>query len=383
MSTSNDHFVALVESPRNDFAERWNAILRHGAATAFQTGCWLEAWYSTIGRALGDPILVTVLDRRTDSLAAVLPLVRRTDRHLRIIEFADCGVSDNNAPVLGPATPVDPEGAKSLWKALHDTLTEADLVRFTKMPADVEGRVNPLVLLPSTHPSPLASHIVTIDCEWNDYWRDLHRTFRNQLARHWRAFSSQNGAACRYIEAGPEAAKILGQLEHQQSARIRRLGKPYTLDQPEFAAFYRKLTADGLPRADVVLTALTRHDEVVSALLGVTRGATYTMIRVSIGSDEWLRYSPGCLLIARTMQMLHERGYRHFDLSIGNDHYKRRFGGQRRPLFDMTAALSPQGLPLVAYDRIKGFIRAHPRLYALARRAKRSGLAEGKVSRAD
>src|SRR5262249_1953943 len=159
-------------------------------------------------------------------------------------------------------------GAKVLWDALMQALSEFDLARLTKMPATVEDRLNPLVLLPLVKPSPLSNHLITIDAEWTEYWHSLHRTFRNQLGRHWRTFISQKGAAFKYVESGMEASRILAQLESQQSARLRRLGKPYRLDKPEFAAFYRQVTAAGLSTADIVLTALIQDSEVVSALLG-------------------------------------------------------------------------------------------------------------------
>ena len=77
------------------------------AAMVFQTSRWLDAWYSTIGRVVGQPLLVTILDRTSGELAAMLPLVLRTDGGFRTIEFADATVSDYNAPVLGPAAPTD------------------------------------------------------------------------------------------------------------------------------------------------------------------------------------------------------------------------------------------------------------------------------------
>jgi CelD/BcsL family acetyltransferase involved in cellulose biosynthesis len=39
-------------------------------------------------------------------------------------------------------------GAKALWKAIQRAVGDADLINFTKMPTEVEGRPNPLALLP-------------------------------------------------------------------------------------------------------------------------------------------------------------------------------------------------------------------------------------------
>ena len=69
----------------------------------------------------------------------MLPLFAHRSGPLRVVRFADAGVSDYNAPVLGPDAPVDPAGAKALWKAIQTALGDADLVNFTKMPTEVEG----------------------------------------------------------------------------------------------------------------------------------------------------------------------------------------------------------------------------------------------------
>jgi CelD/BcsL family acetyltransferase involved in cellulose biosynthesis len=126
--------------------------------------------------------------------------------------------------------------------------------------------------------------------------------------------------------------------------------------------------ADGLAEGSVVLTALTRHDEVVATLLGIVRGATYVMLRMSIGAKEWSACSPGRLVILQTMKLLHARGCRRFDFSIGDYGYKRRFGATSRPLVELTVALSPRGWPHYAIERAKHLVRRNRALYDLARK---------------
>ena len=153
-------------------------------------------------------------------------------------------------------------------------------------------------------------------------------------------------------------------------------GADYFLDRPEVATFYRKLLADGLADGSVILTALTRGTEVVSALLGIARGDTYVMVRISSGAKEWSNCSPGRLIIVRTMEMLQAQGFRHFDFSIGNYAYKRRLGVAPEPLHDLVAATSPYGLPLQLWDRARHLIRRNATLHALARRLTRPRAAD-------
>jgi CelD/BcsL family acetyltransferase involved in cellulose biosynthesis len=164
---------------------------------------------------------------------------------------------------------------------------------------------------------------------------------------------------------------VLAVLEAQQGARLRAAGQPYRLDEPPFTAFYRRVTADGVADGSVVLTALTCGEEIVAALLGLARADTYVMVRTSVGAQRWARCSPGRLVMLQTLQMLHGEGFRRFDFSVGDYPYKHRLGAQRVPLFDLTAALTPRGMPLLAYDRAKQFVRQRPWLHGLARRMVR------------
>jgi CelD/BcsL family acetyltransferase involved in cellulose biosynthesis len=337
------------------------------AATAFQTRHWIEAWYATIGRAVGVPLLITATDRRTGELAAMLPLVSRRSHGLNIIEFADDGVSDSNAPILGPAAPSGAGHARALWNAVREALADADLVRLTKMPSEVEGRRNPLALLPSARVSPTTGHVLAIDGAWDGYLASLKGEFRRQVARSWRAFARHDGAMFHRVDDATAAAAMLAMLERRQSERLRGQGAPYRLDEPQVSSFYHRIVAEGVADGRAVLTVLTAGDEVVATLLGLRRGASYVMIRIATGGERWAHCSPGRMVIVQSMQMLHADGVRLFDFSIGDYAYKRRLGARPVARFDLVAALTPRAWPIAAYERAKHVVRQHPGLHALVR----------------
>ncbi|MEA6939815.1 hypothetical protein ONI91_23625, partial [Salmonella enterica subsp. enterica serovar Montevideo] len=64
---------------------------------------------------------------------------------------------------------------------------------------------------------------------------------------------------------------------------------------------------------------------------------------------------------------------RRFDLSIGNQDYKRRFGAERVPLTDVSVALSWRGLPYAWRDHAAQGLRRYPAVAALAARAMGKG----------
>lgn len=352
----------------------WDGVYRSGNATIFQHGNWLAAWYAAFAtRPDVEPLLVTVRDRATGEIALLLPLIRRKQGRIRIVEFADLELTDYNAPLLGPAAPREPKAAAKMWRELRRALRRlpggADLVRFKKMPLDLDARPNPLAMLEGAGPCSLNGNLVTTGEDFNQYRRSLKRTVRKELERSWRVLTACPDARFRIAGENNEALHILEVLDAQQSARMRRLGVNFILDDEVCAAFYRNLVRDGVRGGYAVVSALTVGEEVVATLLGVRRGSSYVMVRFSNAGEKWSSCSPGRLVIERTMAALHAEGVREFDFSIGNYAYKRRFGVAPLPLADFSASLSWRGWPYALRDRAARELRNHPRIDNWLKRA--------------
>ena len=301
----------------------------------------------------------------------MLPLIRRRQNGIGVIEFADLDLTDYNAPLFGSAGPRDASEARALWRDLLAALRRTaggDLVRLRKIPALVDGRPNPLALLAGAGPCALNGNIVTTGEDY-DAWRyTLEKTVRKELERSWRVFTRDAAAAFEMIADRDEALQILSTTEVQQGTRMKSLGLNFILNDAHCAAFYRNLVREGIGDGYAVVTALKVGDEVVATLLGIRNGSRYVMIRISNAGEKWSNCSPGRLIIERTMAALHQDGVREFDFSIGNYAYKRRFGVTRLPLVDISAALSWRGWPHVMRDRAARALRRYPRLAAQARR---------------
>ncbi|MFB9263615.1 GNAT family N-acetyltransferase [Bradyrhizobium erythrophlei] len=359
------------------FPDWAQAVARWGAfdpPTAFQHPQWYASWYRAFATTAGiDPLIAVVTDAVTGERAALLPLIRRRQSGIRIVEFADLDLTDYNAPLFGPAAPRDAAAARRLWRALRAALRKAnggaDLIRLRKVPAELDGRANPLALLDAAGPCPLNGNPVLTGEDY-DAWRyTLEKTVRKELERSWRVFTRDPSAAFTIAAGANEALKILSTTETQQGSRMARLGLNFILNDANCAAFYRGLVRDGVGQGYALVTALTAGDEVVATLLGIRTGARYVMIRISNAGDKWANCSPGRLIIERTMAALHKDGVREFDFSIGNYAYKRRFGPRRMPLVDLSASLSWRGWPHALRDRAVRALRRYPKLDARLKQA--------------
>jgi len=352
----------------------WSDLARDGRATPFQARTFLAAWYATLGGEPGaSPLIVEAVRESDGAPALLLPLVLQSRGGLRVIGFADGGIADNNAPILGPACPPDEAAFQPLWRAIRAALPPADLIAFDKMPLAVGGRANPLLAAAPWRPSALSAHPLVLPDSFEAYSRSRTTKFRKEQERIWRVFTRSDGARFDMIADPAEAARLLDDIDRLQGARMRELGVPFALDRPPYAAMYRRLVADGLAAGEVALGALTCNGETVGALLGVSDGRAVTLVRIAHAGGAWTNCSPGRLVIERMLMALHARGVRRIDFSIGDYGYKENFNIGWEPLADLALPLSWRGWPRVAAGRARAALRRSP----LARRL-RDGLRGGR-----
>ena len=371
-----DDLVSSTPKIAIDFVRDWRQAaprLSAGHRTAFQHCHWLDAWY----QAFHDfaPLIAVISDAATGKDIALVPMVSHIRRGIRIVEFADLGVSDNNAPILALDAALDAAAMDAIGGALVEALRALpdrfDLLRLRKMPAQVSGKPNPLVAMGRIGSSSLNGNVVLMGDDYADYQASIKRM---QMPRCWRVFDRHEGARFEIAADVARAHELLDVMDVQQQARMRQLGSRFVLNDDAHARFYREVARRGVAEGYAVVTALVCDEGTVATAFGVRSGATYYLLRISHGGNAWSSCSPGLLVIERTMAALHAGGVRRFDLSIGNQDYKRRFGAERAPLTDISVALSWRGAPFAWRDHAAQGLRRHPAAAALAARAMGKGL---------
>ncbi|WP_456617479.1 GNAT family N-acetyltransferase [Bradyrhizobium sp. P5_C12] len=354
-----------------DFLRDWQQAasrLHAGHRTAFQHGYWLGAWYEAFHGVA--PLIAVISDVATGKDIAMVPMISRMRRGIRVVEFADLDISDNNAPILACDAPLDAADTRAISAALVDALRTLpdrfDLLRLKKMPADVGGKPNPLVSLGRIGSCSVNGNLVLMGDDYADYRASLRRL---QLPRCWRVFTRLGSARFEIATDVERAREFLDVMDVQQEERMKQLGSPFVLNDDVHARFYREVARQGVAEGYAVVSALVCDKGIAATTLGVRYGATYFLLRISHTGRTWANFSPGLLATERTMEALHAQGVRRFDLSIGNQDYKRRLGAERTPLTDVSVALSWRGMPYAWRDHAAQGLRRYPRLAALAARA--------------
>jgi CelD/BcsL family acetyltransferase involved in cellulose biosynthesis len=146
-------------------------------------------------------------------------------------------------------------------------------------------------------------------------------------------------------------------LEEQQSARHAALGSKYVLDQPAYRAFYERLAMDGSEAELAALFAVEAQGEIIATLFGIVHDGAFTLLRISTAGHAWGHLSPSRLVVVEAMKYFVARGVRRFDMGIGDYPFKRGFGVEDVPLYDLTVARDLSALPGALFHRLKGRLR--------------------------
>lgn len=319
------------------FEERWAALAGVAHVSPFQRIEWLRQWYQSFARPGSiDPLLVSISDAASGDDVMLLPLIARRRAGLSTVEFADLGVTDCNAPLLGPGAPSDAAGAQAVWQLLVDNLNGHDAIRFQKMPKLIGERPNPLASGSRVRVAELRRWALVADDAWV-----VERKRGRAYKRSQNGFAKAGAGRFLFAKSEDEAQRMLLTLERLQLARLSELGRSHILAEPQHRAFYEALGASRATDFSYV-SALELDGELVACLLSVTTKPWVTFLRIA-SDPRFAHLSLGRHLMELTMFALREKGYEMLDLSIGDAGHKTRLGASPQPIYELSYPLSWQG----------------------------------------
>ncbi|PHP64526.1 hypothetical protein CSC94_23960, partial [Zhengella mangrovi] len=232
---------------------------------------------------------------------------------------------DQNAPALSKILPVSSADFAAVWGQFTARLVSADLIDIPKVPDTIEGRENPLFHLPAC------------DADSKMYWLDISPSApqdwrRKSVFKDARAKESKLarlGIDFVYSRETGFCAELFQILRDQRNRRFVATGRDNSLEtRPGYAAFYDLLCQGASAGGPVVTFCLRSRTELVSAYIALVGPDSIHGVLISIGEEEWHRYSPGMVLITKIIDWSEREGLKTVYFGTGTQDYKLRFGGR-------------------------------------------------------
>ena len=332
------HDVAAVE-------DDWARLESEGILTPFQTRACLHPLYAILAAGLrAKPLFVVVRDRQTSRPAMLLPLCSRRRLGLKMVEFADLGASDYNAPLLSRDFNPSPGEWQALWREISRRLTGGSILRLQKMPATIEGRANPLVAGQASRPMSVGAWSIDLPATLRDYDEHvLTPTFRRELAKKERRLAKRGPVVFFTATTVADRRRVFEVLTRQRQIRCDEMGRRNDLGDPLVRRFRDALVEADAAASPIRLSALQVGNDIVATMFALDHRGARHVVMTTFEGGQWKSCSPGSILTHKAIERCLAEGIRAFDLTIGDECYKRDFGTTRQPLYSYTKPLTAFG----------------------------------------
>lgn len=353
-----EHRQVIVTTDYPTIADDWRRLEETGHATVFQTRAWQEPLRRVLAPACGaEPLFVVARDVRTGAPDMLLPLCRRRDGWLNVVEFLDLGVCDYNAPLIAARFMPEREEFATLWRSIRAALPPGDMLCVDKSPALIGNAPNPLADLPGISPLRIGAWATALPDSRARYDAEsLDRAFRKDLRRKRRRLAARGAVSFREARGRDDRAAMFAALVEMRSARFGALRRTDVCLQPAHRRFYDAVLARS-PEGFARVFGLEVDGQLVAALFGLARPGVFSFLLSGFLEGVWTNASPGCLAVDGAIDQMIEEGVAVFDFTIGDGRQKRDFGAMRLPLYGGAEALGWRAVPYAARVRLKGALR--------------------------
>ncbi len=344
--------------------DAWLQLTREGQAGPFQSFGWVSSWYKAATQHdLAEPLILVGsrrADRRPD---IILPLCSYRSAGCSIVSAPDLGVSDLYQPILSPALIGDRDALQTFFQRARKLLPAHDLIFIDKLEGSANGGAPQLA--PSRFISKLAYSAWSLRLD-QDAAADPEKLVKSKMRRTVRQKINQlEKIATRELAffndlKDTDALEVTWNIRADRFSAIKR---PDGLEQDAWRLLYEEVCKSQHKDLTPFSAILSCNDEPVGAQLGVQHKGHFVGTLLSFKMGTYDRYSPGMQIVFESIKHLANTGVTRFDLSGGDQPYKRQMGCTPRPLYQMMMPGSAKGAAVWVLWRAKNELKRHPKVF--------------------
>lgn len=333
-------FIVAVASGFDFLSEDYATLFAESDATAFQHPIWLDGIYRNLVPKLeAAPLIITVRDATDGRLVMVLPLVRRRDRGLRIIEFADLGVSDYVAPVASEATIEAVAADAFACGRISAVLKPFDMLRIRKLRSPSTA-VQKMLGATDCREMSMGAYAVPLGPDF-DAWRSatLSASYCKELNKKSRQLHRKGQVG---FECVADAEMIQATLLKMRKYRGERFETGDLLQSQVYFDFYLDVAIRGRATLSRIYSTLM-DGAIIAGAMGLTHKGSLLIILSGFDHGGYNNQSLGSLTFEMIARHGISAGDRELDFTIGDEPYKTQFGAKKAPIHQVFRSGSVLG----------------------------------------
>jgi CelD/BcsL family acetyltransferase involved in cellulose biosynthesis len=330
-----------VENSFDFLSSEYADLFSRSDATVFQHPLWLDRLYARlVPYRNAQPLVITARSSADAELLMVLPLVRRKQGGVKLIEFADLQVSDYVAPIGSSASLQRIAADQAACKAIRQMLAPHDLMRLQKLTDRVMGLealfgTKPRTLMPTNSYSVPLLHSYE---QWRADYMD--RSYRKELDKKYRQLRRKGDVS---FECCTDPKLIQATFDAMRQYRRVRFAGQDLLQQERYFEFYLDIATRGSTLGLARTYTLSVDGRPVAGVLGLSHKHDLLVILGGFDQAEFKKQSIGSIAFQEIAKDCIDRGDICLDFTIGDEPYKRLFGAKPASMWAITAPGSHLG----------------------------------------
>jgi CelD/BcsL family acetyltransferase involved in cellulose biosynthesis len=137
------------------------------------------------------------------------------------------------------------------------------------------------------------------------------------------------------------------------------------------AAFYKAISGASFRFGAMHVSRLRVEADTVATHVGALYRNRFYWLMAGYEGGSWARYSAGRILLESLVEWCIERKVKTFDLTVGDEAYKRQWANRTMALHEIRTALTWKGRLILLWWHIVERARRDPRLRSIAMPLKR------------
>jgi CelD/BcsL family acetyltransferase involved in cellulose biosynthesis len=308
-----------------DFASaEYARLFERADASAFQHPIWLDrAFARLVDRTKQTPAILIGRSGREGRLALAVPMIRRKLGPFSVLDAADFDVGDYNALVVDRQLARDDETAQQIARCLG----KFSIVRVRKVRDQSLGLC--LADPPQVSPMDFMAHEVELGVPL-DGWQS--RLLKCNVARYLKSKRKRLAAKGTItFEALSRPDRIRAAFEEMRAFRQERWAEDLLAD-PRYLDFYVDVAIAGEDTGFSRTYVLSVNGRTAAVLFGVCHRGRFCFLLLGFENQMFRNHSAGLLALENAIEDCIRRGDDVFDLTIGDEAYKRDFATRSVPM---------------------------------------------------
>jgi CelD/BcsL family acetyltransferase involved in cellulose biosynthesis len=348
----------------SDAEDVWRKFEKEVNCLPFQTYDWLNIWQSKIGiRESITPVIVVITDN-FGTIEAIYPFGLKKVGFLKILVWLGGRLSDYCTAIISTEK-FSKYSANCVTIARKVSYKyKCNAVMLNKIPAEIFGRVNP-ILNTKFYKELFQSHHLTLSDSVEVLIKDRFSSkARYNFRRSEKILRDEYGYHFKIADDNDSRKHMTNEMIRFKSDRYQQTGVTDIFKKSYYHEFYHAINK--VMSNNVHVSSLTTNTETIAVHWGLESNNILFYLMPAFNIKEYSRFSPGSLLTIELIKFCQNSKIKTLDFTIGDEEYKKLWCSNDSNMYFFRHGYTACGIIYVWFFDVIHWLKKSP-LFFLAK----------------